>query len=82
MELPLLQLVFLVFLVALPIASKKVEHNLELFFLVMAVAGATLAGIWSHELLKEALLHPLTVYQPSVGYVPIGITQVVLVADL
>jgi predicted cation transporter len=34
-------------LVALPIASKKVEHNLELFFLAMAVAGATLAGIWS-----------------------------------
>jgi predicted cation transporter len=48
----------------------------------MAVAGATLEGLWSLELLKEALLHPLTVYQPGVGYVPIGITQVVLVADL
>jgi predicted cation transporter len=57
MELPLLQLVFLVLLVALPIASKKVEHNLELFFLAMAVAGATLEGLWSHELLKEAFLH-------------------------
>jgi hypothetical protein len=44
MELSLLQLVFLVLLVALPILSKKVEHNLELFFLVMAVARATLAG--------------------------------------
>jgi predicted cation transporter len=41
-----------------------------------------LAEIWSFELLKEALLHPLTVYQPGVGYLPIGITQVVLVADL
>jgi predicted cation transporter len=82
MELPLLQLVFLVLLVALPIASKKVEHNLELFFFVMAVAGATSAGIWSPHLVEETLLHPLTVYQPGVGYVPIGITQVVLVADL
>jgi len=33
MELPLLQVVFLVLLVALPLVSKKVEHNLELFFL-------------------------------------------------
>jgi predicted cation transporter len=82
MELSLLQLVFLVLLVALPIASKKVEHNLELFFLAMAVAGATLEGLWSLELLKEAFLHPLTVYQPGIGYVPIGITQVVLAAGL
>jgi predicted cation transporter len=82
MELPLLQLVFLVLLVALPVFSKKVEHNLELFFLAMAVAGATLAGIWSLQLVEEALLHPLTVYQPGVGYVPIGITQVVLAAGL
>jgi predicted cation transporter len=82
MELPLLQLVFLVLLVALPIASKKVEHNLELFFFVMAVAGATLAGIWSPHLVEETLLHPLTVYQPGVGYLPIGITRVVLVAGL
>jgi predicted cation transporter len=81
MELPLLQLVFLVLLVALPIASKKVEHNLELFFLAMAVAGTTLEGLWSPHLV-EAFLHPLTVYQPGVGYVPIGITQVVLVAGL
>ena len=72
MELPLFQLVFLVLLVALPVLSKKVEHNLELFFLVTAVAGATLAGIWSLHLVEEALLHPLTVYQPSIGYVPIG----------
>jgi predicted cation transporter len=82
MELPLLQVVFLVLLVALPLASKKVEHNLELFFLAMAVAGATLEGLWSLELLKEAFLHPLAVYQPGIGYVPIGITQVVLAAGL
>ena len=82
MELPLLQVAFLVLLVALPTLSKKVEHNLELFFLVMAVAGATLEGDWSPQLVEEALLHPLAVYQPGIGYVPIGITQVVLATDL
>ncbi len=82
MELPLLQLAFLVLLIALPILSKRVEHNLELFFLAMAVAGATLEGIWSLHLLEEALLHPLAVYQPGIGYVPVGITQVVLAAGL
>ncbi len=82
MELPLLQVVLLVLLVVLPLASKKVEHNLELFFLAMAVAGATLEGLWSLEPLKEAFLHPLAVYQPGIGYVPIGITQVVPEAGL
>jgi len=77
-----LQIVFLVLLIALPILSKKVEHNLELFFLAMAVAGATLEGLWSWHLLKEALLHPVAVYQPGIGYIPIGITQVVLAAGL
>ncbi len=41
-----------------------------------------MAGIWSLELLKEAFLHPLAVYQPSIGYVPIGIAQVVPEAGL
>jgi predicted cation transporter len=82
MELPLLQVAFLVLLIVLPIISKKVEHNLELFFLAMAVAGATLGGIWSPQLVEEALLHPLAVYQPGIGYVPVGITQVVLAAGL
>ncbi|MEM1597017.1 MAG: DUF1646 family protein [Pyrobaculum sp.] len=77
-----LQVVFLILLIALPIASKKVEHNLELFFLTMAALGATLEGLWSWELLKEALVHPLAVYQPGVGYIPVGITQVVLAAGL
>ena len=79
---PLLQVAFLVLLIALPVASKKVEHNLELFFLAMAVVGATLEGIWSLRLIEEAFLHPVAVYQPGLGYLPIGIVQVVLVAGL
>jgi len=82
MELPLLQVAFLVLLIALPVVSKKVEHNLELFFLAMAVVGATLEGIWRLDLIEEALLHPVAVYQPGLGYLPIGIVQVVLVAGL
>ncbi|MEZ0319651.1 MAG: DUF1646 family protein [Pyrobaculum sp.] len=76
------QILFLILLIALPIVSKKVEHNLELFFLAMAALGATLERLWSWHLLKEALLHPVALYQPGVGYLPIGITQVVLAAGL
>lgn len=78
----LLQIVFLVVLVLPPLISKKVEHNIELFFLAFGAAGVSLAGLWSWELLKEALLHPVAVYQPGLGYLPIGITQVVLAAGL
>lgn len=77
-----LQIAFLTLLLTLPLISKKVEHNLEVFFFVVSLAAATVGGLWSFELLKEALLHPLAVYQPGYGYVPIGITQVVLAAGL
>ncbi len=77
-----LQMTFLTLLLTLPLVSKKVEHNLEVFFFVVSLAAATVGGLWSFELLKEALLHPLAVYQPGYGYVPIGITQVVLAAGL
>ncbi|MFN3803890.1 MAG: DUF1646 family protein [Pyrobaculum sp.] len=78
----LLQVVFLVLLLVPPLVSKKVEHNLEAFFFVMSLIAATIGGLWSISLLKEALLHPVAVYQPGLGYIPIGITQVVLIAGL
>ncbi|MEM1926490.1 MAG: DUF1646 family protein [Pyrobaculum sp.] len=78
----LIRVVYLVLLIALPLISKKVEHNLEVFFFIMAVSAATIAGIWSDYLLKEAFLHPVAVYQPGIGYIPIGITQVVLIAGV
>lgn len=65
-----LQVVFLVLLIALPIISKRVEHNLELFFLAMA--GATLGSLWSWHLLEEALLHPVAVYQPGSATSPLA----------
>ncbi len=78
----ILQIVFLIVLVVPPLVSKRVEHNIELFFLAVGAAGVSLAGLWSWDLLKEALLHPVAVYQPGLGYLPIGITQVVLAAGL
>ena len=78
----MIQAAFLVALVAGPLLSKKVEHNIELYFLALAAAGATIGDIWSLHLLEEALLHPVAVYQPGIGYIPVGITQVVLLAGL
>ncbi|MBI4310223.1 MAG: DUF1646 family protein [Chloroflexi bacterium] len=42
-----------------PLVSRPVEHNLELFFLVIGVAAATIAGVWRLELVEEALSEPL-----------------------
>jgi len=42
-----------------PLVSKPIEHNLELFFLVIGVAAATIAGVWRLELVEEVLSEPL-----------------------
>ena len=66
----------------LPMVSKRVEENLEPFFLVMGVIGATtlwatglLTGEGVRNLAVKALETPLFIHG-----VPIGIAQVVLVA--
>jgi len=61
----------------LPFAVKKVEENLELFFLVMGVGAVTISGLWSPQLVIEALKAPV-----EIGNIPIGIFQVVLVFGL
>ena len=71
-----LSLVILAVLI-LPFVVKKVEENLELFFLIMGVCAVTIAGLWSQELVIEALKAPV-----EIGNVPIGIFQVVLVFGL
>lgn len=40
------QIAFLVVLIVPPLVSRWVERNLEFFFLVLALIGATLAGFW------------------------------------
>lgn len=58
----------------LPFMVRKVEENLELFFLLMGVCAVTVSGLWSWELVTEVLKAPVVI-----GSVPIGIFQVVLV---
>jgi len=61
----------------LPFRVKKIEQNLEPFFLVMGVIAVTISGLWNWELTKEALKAPV-----MVGAVPVGIFQVVLIFGL
>lgn len=68
--------IFLLVLI-LPFISRKVEENLEPFFLVMGVLAVTISGLWSVGLVEEAIIAPV-----SIGGLPIGIFQVVLVAGL
>jgi len=62
---------------ALPFKVKKIEQNLEPFFLVMGVIAVSVSGLWSWELVKEALKAPV-----MIGSLPIGIFQVVLIFGL
>lgn len=58
----------------LPFLSKRVEENLELFFLIMGVCAVTISGLWSWELVIESAKAPVVI-----GSLPVGIFQVVLV---
>jgi predicted cation transporter len=58
----------------LPFAVKKIGEHLEPFFLVMGVIAVSVAGLWSWELVKEALKAPVVIRS-----LPIGIFQVVLI---
>lgn len=51
-------LVVLLLVLVLPFAVPKVEHNIELFLLVMGVASAILGGAMTLGLVREALVHP------------------------
>ncbi|HEX7364688.1 MAG TPA: DUF1646 family protein [Dehalococcoidia bacterium] len=61
----------------LPFVIKKIEQNLEPFFLLMGVVAVTISGLWNWELVTESLKAPV-----MIGSVPIGIFQVVLVFGL
>jgi len=61
----------------LPFKVKKIEENLEPFFLVMGVVAVTVSGLWSWKLVLEALKAPVII-----GSLPIGIFQVVLIVGI
>ena len=63
-----------ILVLVLPFRVKKVEENLEFFFLMMGALAMTVSGLWTWQLMEEALKAPI-----MIGALPIGIFQVVLV---
>jgi len=61
----------------LPFRVKKIGEHLEPFFLVMGIIAVSVSGLWSWELVKDALKAPVMIRS-----LPIGIFQVVLVFGL
>ncbi len=72
--------IILLLVLILPFRVRKVEENLEPFFLIMGIAAVTLSGLWSKELIIEALETPVKITE-FMG-IPIGIFQVVLIVGL
>jgi len=66
-----------IMVLVLPFISKRVEENLELFFLIMGVAAVTVSGLWNLELVIDAMKAPVVI-----GSVPVGIFQVALIFGL
>jgi len=72
--------VILALVLILPFRVKKVEENLEPFFLIMGIASVTVSGLWSYELVIEAVETPFKITE--FAGIPIGIFQVVLIVGL
>jgi predicted cation transporter len=72
-------LLFLILIIVLlgPLISRRIEKNLEIFFLIIGFLAALVSGAISYNLIKEAFLSPLIIHN-----VPIGIFEVVLIAGL
>ncbi|WP_456328073.1 DUF1646 family protein [Archaeoglobus sp.] len=71
--------IVLLLVLILPFKVRIIEENLEPFFLIMGIVAVTISGLWSLELIVEALKEP--VWLPNTP-VPIGIFQVVLIFGL
>ena len=71
--------IVLLLVLILPFRVRIIEENLEPFFLIMGITAVTISGLWSYELIVEALKEP--VWLPNTP-VPIGIFQVVLIFGL
>jgi predicted cation transporter len=62
-----------VMVLVLPFKVRRIEENLEPFFLFMGVLAVTVSGLWSIELIINALKAPVVI-----GPLPVGIFQIVL----
>ena len=61
----------------LPFKVKIVEKNLEVFFLILGIVAMTISGLWSGDVVIEALQAPIVI-----GGAPLGIFEIVLIAGL
>jgi predicted cation transporter len=66
--------IIIAMVLVLPFTFKIIEKNLEPFFLLMGILAVTISGLWSWDLVLEALKAPVTI-----GNIPIGIFQAVLI---
>lgn len=64
-------------MLVLPFLFRKIEENLEFFFLAMGLLAVTISGLWRWPVIFEALKAPV-----MIGSVPMGIVQVVLIMGL
>ena len=64
----ILGLVFILLLVLiLPLSFHRVERNIELFLFAMGLAAALVGGVLDPALVKDALVHPLTITGAVLG---------------
>lgn len=70
-------IVIFILILILPVISKKIERNLELFFLMMGLTSSIVSGTLGYQILYEAILAPLMIHS-----IPLGIFQVVLIAGI
>ncbi len=54
-------LITLLLVLVLPLVSHRVEQNLEAFLFVMGMAAALAAGVFSRDLIWDALPHPIPI---------------------
>jgi len=71
-----LAIVALTVLIA-PFKVHFVEKNLEIFFLIIGIIAVTISGLWSWDLVLDAIKAPVIT-----GSLPIGIFQIVLIFGL
>ncbi len=72
--------VILALVLILPFRVRKIEENLEPFFLIMGIIAVSVSGLWSKKLILEAIETPVKIAE--VFGIPIGIFQVVLIIGL
>jgi len=51
----------IVIVIVMPLISKRIEQNLEIFILAVGIAAATISNIWNKDLVKMTLEHPVMI---------------------